>query len=250
MQSHRRNSLGVSLLEVMLVLAVAGSILIMGFKQYQIFLRDAQVHQLQYNVDVYFQALAQYFRAHCNRGPFNTNFPDVYMTVSSDELKQEGYLSQAITPNPLVNETGEGKGYILQLNQIQPLPRRTIPMGEQTEDAVIGSQAVWRAQVAVEIKDADNVATYKELLGADCAADASSAHGQTYVASCSMTPPAKPKYIVWERMPSYASSQYNSVNWITMPTVKQFTQMYTTMPILELTGNKDSADQQYYFCGS
>jgi prepilin-type N-terminal cleavage/methylation domain-containing protein len=64
---------GVTLLEVMLVIAIAGSILAMGISQYQSMQRDSNVRQVQANVDTLFNAMAYWYKANCGRAAVGGN---------------------------------------------------------------------------------------------------------------------------------------------------------------------------------
>ena len=52
-------------------------------------------------------------------------------------------------------------------------------------------------------------------------------------------------YIVWERLPSFASNQTHTDLWQSMQRVKLFTQMYTINPITSIAETGD----QNYLCG-
>jgi hypothetical protein len=56
-------------------------------------------------------------------------------------------------------------------------------------------------------------------------------------------------YVVWERIPSKATPQTTSSEWVSNAQVNLFTQMYTTYPILGLTDSSQT-NAQVYLCGN
>jgi len=255
----RKQHEGVSLLEVILVLAVGGSILYFSIQQYLSYRYDADVAQIQANVNAIFQAMTGFYRANCygttnapgvlnpnNSNPPNSNF---HIDITND-LIGNGYLTTTLIPDPLVNATGSGtQGYIAQFNQ-STAPRQictalnttTIP-STCTASVSIGNIVVWNAQVAVQLKDTAHTNTYLNLLTGDCLSSASG----NIVTPCSASS-TKGNYVVWQRFPSNANPQAQSDYWATIPTVSQFTQMYTTSSIQNLTNG--TTTNQYFLCGN
>ena len=110
---------------------------------------------------------------------------------------------------------------------------------------------MWQAQVAIELSDTETAETYKNLLNGDCL---SSLQGGI-VQPCASN--AVGHYVVWERLPSFASPNSESGYYETNPTGKQFTQMYTTYPGGYLIGSQGTipttsgtTQPQYFLCGS
>ncbi|MBA3661306.1 MAG: type II secretion system protein [Gammaproteobacteria bacterium] len=245
--------LGITLLEILLVMVIGASIIVLSLQQYLSYRRDADVFQLQANVDLLFQTLEKYFRANCATANFNVKNPLVYVPVTLESLMNEGYLTLSnnrMQVNPLIDSESTGQGYILQFNQINDtlgnLPVRTQPNGDAKS---LGSITIWQAQVAVKLNNSQLIPQYKNILGADCTSNFVSGWG--YVLPCTEVAAGSTSgdYIVFTKLPSYPSSRANNNYWATTPTVKQFRQMYTTDPILNLLSGYQSGTQ-YYTCGS
>lgn len=243
---------GVTLIEVILVLAIAMVILILSIQQYVIYKRDADVATVRYNVDLLFEALANYFRANCGSNPFNTLYNSQYYPISMTELKP--FLSDNLAYTPIIDASSQDGGYIVQFNQLQTntgLPQRMINMSAGGQ-ASVGNIALWQAQVSVKL--VGNTTVYRDELAGDCLSStgATSASGSSpvYVTPCVAGGDSKGDYVVFARLPSLAVSKENSPNWVMLPTVKQFQQLYTVDPVLYLTSGAQEASQQYYFCGS
>lgn len=248
--------------ELMLVLAIAATAIFFGFNQIQMMKNDRDAQLVQYNVDVLFQALGQYYRANC-RDPINTSGTPISHTGSLDPsdsnnptatnpypilnngtnlLLTNGYLTvqqwppsiNSLVDNDSVGAGGTSNGYIAQFNLVSPSPTRTSSATyfnwatsgatSITMPASVGNIYIWRAQVAMKLpaKLAAQAQLYRGQLGADCV---SSLNGAT-VLPCSSNP-APGGYLVWERLPSRASPGMMSNLWLTMSRIRQFTQMYT-----------------------
>lgn len=260
MSKQSRSQEGVTLLEVMLALAIGSSIVMLGVKHYKTVKVDSDTHQLVYNVDQIFQAAAEYYQANCRRqvspttgavvgtagtlDPDYTPAPTNPYSVTVASLISEGYLTAALPLNPLVNNAGTNGGYFVQFNRVSPDADRTVTA--YTGDTVkLGRIIVWRIQVAVELRNAATAETFRQMLGADCL----SGPGSNGIEPCSSGVPGN--YAVWERLPSLAVPNSNSNYWMTNAAVKQFNQLYQTLPMLYLAGLPESSyPQQNYLCGN
>jgi hypothetical protein len=261
-----KNQQGVTLIEIILVLVIALAITFLSVQQYLAYRHDANIMQIRYNVDTLFQALTNYFRANCrSNSSFNTYNAGVSVPVTLPTLTSGGYLTSSIPANPLVDGTGQGAGYITQFNQYQMtstgvypyLPQRTATLSTASGGNTVstGYITVWQAQVAVNLNNPTNdpnvALAYQEELGADCLSDMTSAgwSGGYVVTACEFSPIAA-NYVVWTRAPtSSLGSNGSSPYWLSLPVLKEFTQLYTTDPILILTDQTQTASQ-YYVCGS
>lgn len=242
---------GLSLLEVLLALAIGLAITVLSIQQYLSYRRDADIIQLQSNIDLLFTSMTNYFKANCDKPAFKqqtgTNIVDL------DTLMTQGYLTlpnNLMPISPLVNSEGLGQGYILQFNQYlegNDLPDRTVSLSNDST-APVGKISIWRAQVAVEMFDTGVIEQYQQLLSAQCIASYSGA--ALGVGPCSATANITGNYLVFERAPSFSNAKLNTNYWPTIPTVKQFKQMYQTSPILLLISSQAERDAQYYVCGS
>lgn len=249
--SFYQKQTGITLLEILLVLVILTAILFLSMQQYLIFRRDADVRHLQANVDTLFYAMGQYFRAHCKNDPFNTQASNPYQVVPLSTLITEGYLTlpnnaNTMPLNPLVDDS-TGDGYVLQLTQ-QPLTQRTVIMSDTPASRQsVGSINTWQIEVAVKLAvDQEALPAYQNVMAATCLSN----NTRGYIQPCRENPdPSNAAYLLFERAPSFANLGYRSSYWLSLPTVKQFTQMYTTYPITVLTNNA-LTNQQYYVCGN
>src|SRR3990167_2055485 len=224
---------GVTLLEVLFVLAIGASLLMIGLRQYFTFKLDADVAQVKANVDKIFQAMAFYYYANCTgeylyrtsstcaarldprcTGYISNNIP---INIQSD-LATNGYLDKWPLPISPILGTGGSNGYIAQFNWSQTT--RTVSKGTGSGTYNVGTIITWQAQVAVNIKNSAQAELYKNLLGGDCTSSLSG----NLIAPCSSN--SSGPYVVWARLPSTITS--NTPGWSAMPLIKQFNQMYTT----------------------
>lgn len=275
----RRKNKGVTLIEVLLVLAVAASILILSVKQYQSMSLDANVQQVQANVDTLFQSMSYYYKANC-RGLYrsdqtlipgslnafsNTTYPKT-INIRTD-LVTPGYLVTPLTSttvlplNPLVDASAGGTyGYVVQFN-LTNSPGRYICISSSgstgpytpgclpaNQNARIGAVWVWQAQVAVALTATSQAQAlmYLQLLNGDCL---STLQGST-VAPCDGS--NQGNYVVWSRLPTMASPSSVSNFWQTNHVVTKFNEMYTTYPVtylIERDGQTNNSYTQYFNCG-
>lgn len=278
---YKKRNAGVTLLELSLVLAIAGSITLFAIRSYQVFRLDEDVHQLQFNVDTIFNAMAQYYEVNC-RGTIDAtgkqvpgalnpdnNPPTPYFPIDiSNDLRNGpggAYLTINYPVDALVDTKGPGTmGYIAQFNyftQNKLVCTETngtpVLSGYDTNCKTTGQMATiveWQAQVAVKLKDAQTANTFLKLLGATCVSDV--AAGQT-VTPCNQNPKAG-SYVVWEREPMSSPETTSGFETFT-PYLEQFKQMYTTYPILYLLNQNPQGtitpfngveQKQYLLCGS
>lgn len=261
---------GATLLEVMLVLAISGTMIMVGIKMYRSYQMTAQIQQLQYNVDQLFQALGHYYQANCATGDFSPNPPNflspysssssgityppattAYYPVSiSSVLLAKGYLDNWYPSNVFVDPSGSDSGYIVQLN---PKTMTDIPVNAcvvlTTGIACVPSPAVtyppqstipasqaeivyWELQVAVKINNSSDIQAYLPALGADCISGQTENSSPVTVDPCPSTN-ANKEYIVWMRAPSFATIQKNSSFSTMMPLLKRFNLQYTHDPNYE-----------------
>lgn len=298
---------GMTLLETLLVLLVAGSILIFSIRQYQNYRLDADIQLVKYNVDTIFEAMAGYHKVNCygrtdpafsNQVPHGQIVPGalnpdnplaanppVSIDIEAD-LAKNGFwplnIAKATPPNPqpplipespLVDSTGPGlNGYIAQFNQytssrqICTEPASAAPVINPTDTtqcsnaSTVGTILLWKVQVAILLADSrlgtdpTLAESYLSLFGGDCLSSYDAA--KKVVTPCNQVTPGGTgaNYVVWERLPSLASPYSQSGYSITNATVQQFTQMYTTYPMLYLLspvsgGNIPNGTPQYIYCG-
>jgi type II secretory pathway pseudopilin PulG len=269
----RRYERGVTLLEVILVLAIGAGILFLSLSQYQVFRQDADAQQLKANVDILFQAMSQYYKANCygtynaydpnTTAPYNALVPGTlnpmnatnplpgpyYIDIQKD-LIAGGYLPPNFTlpMTPLVNTSGASaanpySGYVLQFNASVTMTRNPGPGN-------VGSVLIWQPQVAVLLQNTTQASAYLNYLQGDCL---SQLKGKI-VTPCASS--STGTYVVWARLPSYAETRSNSTLWQSKAVSNQFQQLYNTYPtvyLLETVGTipktATTTQIQYYLCG-
>lgn len=271
MKLYRRSIKGVSLLEVMLVLVIGSGIMMMAMSQYQSMRRDSDAERLIFNVDQIFQAAANFYQANCRvqtspttgqvngTGKLDPRYKNSSGTASTPsnpypititELTTDGFMTNTLPQNPLIQTSGLNGGYVVQFNQVTPIPDRTMTTYAATT-VNLGQIIIWRIQVAVELRDITKAQSYKNLLRADCLSTIGTGNTVTPCAQVTSAPTTAPVYAVWERLPSFAVPEANSGMWMTNAVNKEFTQQYETQSILYLSGQPTSSyPQQYYLCGS
>lgn len=237
---------GVTLLEVLLVLAISVAILLFSVRQYQLFVFDRNIQQVRYNVDTIFQAMRGYYGANCTSQQTEQLLP---INIKTDLINGH-FLVTPLQINQFVYNTGNDwtTGYITQFN-ISTSTRYSCTNGNCTTQP-IGTAVIWVAQVAVklnpEIANSSNAPAFLAALGGDCLSGLS---GST-VAPCGTS--SQTDYVVWQRIPSYPSQGTQTDYWVTNPVVTQFNQMYTTYPggyLMQTEGDTPSG-QQFFYCGS
>lgn len=130
---------GVSLLEVMMALAIAGLMSVVGFKFYYQGVQQQAIEGLRLNVDTLFMGLTNYYRGNCSvftatsPAPTDCSLPGSLLLSSCANIPVPlatltgGYfipLNWATTfaVNQIVdNSGGPGTGYVLQYNLASPV---------------------------------------------------------------------------------------------------------------------------------
>tara|TARA_R110000868_G_scaffold108769_3_gene296632 strand:+ start:1840 stop:2658 length:819 start_codon:yes stop_codon:yes gene_type:complete len=271
MKYKKTKMTGVTMLEVLLVLAIGSAMIIAALRLNQTFKREAEISTLRFNVDQIFQAAAGFYQANCRVSvdPETGIVPDTGLLATPDaddidpanrtivavpiaDLKSFGFLNTDVTlASPFVRTTLD-ESYIVQFNQLAPVTRE-ITLKDDTK-RYGGKIVMWKMQVAVELRDQSAVAAerFKVLLDADCLSTLNDAGDK--VIPCSLNPVPEdddPIYVVWERLPSYATEGQLPNMWTTNANVKSFTNMYTiSHTIYKTTNDEDEArPAENYLCG-
>lgn len=270
---------GITILEMMLVLAIIAMISIMGIRLYLSFRADVNLQQMKYTVDTIFQAMNMYYRANCygtsttkkqpgdkmvTYGTLNLNNPDKpsnpYPINIDTDLRNTGYLRETLPYNPIIDNNAASP-YILQFNKGENTTRYATVCKEfdsskdgckEEENEKIATIINWTAQVAIKLdpkvaSDPAKVLAYAKITGATCIAN----EGQ-------LNDPCMPgvlgvgDYLVFQRIPSYPSSNTMSDFYTFNASVSNFTQMYTTYPshYLVTSGGDTDEGKQYVYCGN
>jgi type II secretory pathway pseudopilin PulG len=258
---------GITLLEIMLVLAIAASFLMVGLRQYQLLQKDQDAQEVRYNVDRLFQALSHFYRVNCripsggsassssygmldpSHNPVPTN---PFVVTITSMLSTPGYLADWPFPD---NSIASSSQYVTQFSRststryiytYSPQQGITTPSTPQPI-AKANSVIQWRAQVALDMKTPALAQLYKGVLNADCISTTSGSG----VLPCPGD--ALGTWLVWERLPSFASPELTSSLWVSLPVLNQFNNQYTNddnyaFTIDDTTWNTQSG-YETYLCG-
>lgn len=245
MQNSQKQK-GVTLLEILLVLAIASSLLLLGVRQYTQYKRDQYPDDLKLKISQLFQAAANYYKANCESGSLSS------ASLGVSDLK-DFLPAQWSSVNPLVSPDQ----YVIQFNESTVDVRFIYACynGACSDPEPISSttknNTSYQLQVAVKLADSSmaSMLSYKALLGADCISDLNGKQ----VTPCGATTAGTGPYLVWTRSPSLAMFNSNSNLWPSVHTVNQFKLQYTHDPMYEManptaTSPLDSRDV-YYQCG-
>ena len=178
MNVFKSKNAGFSLIEIMLVLAIAAALIVLSMRQYQTYKLDADLQEVKYNVDMLAQAASRFYYMNCGSQTTTTgNIPGKLHPDSvpanpfgldiSTDLQKTGILTAPVPANRLVTS------YLVQLNEVTPYNKTTTtcadPACTTTTSTVIGTVIDWQIQIGVLFKDptlAQNV--YAGYLGSSC----------------------------------------------------------------------------------
>ncbi len=264
---------GITLLETMLVLAIASTMLVMGIKVYSQFQFQANEQKVLANVSRLLLGLEGFYDANCRQAldsdstplsegqldPIVTDASTVVLDINADLLTPGFVSSTEWRPNnPLVDNTGPSKGYYVQYNRVQsggqdpvmsvyactgPKDSSGGSACDTTSGTVLATNfqqsrvVIWVAQVAVKLSSSLTSAQWTQIKN-DLSANCISTLSGESVAACIPTPTAN-GYLVWTKMPSGYHPDITSDNWTAMPYVKQFNMQYTNDGMATLSGVKN-----------
>jgi prepilin-type N-terminal cleavage/methylation domain-containing protein len=259
---------GVTLLEVMLVLAIAATLIVMSFQFFYRYRTQNAYDQIKNNVDTLFEGMRRFFYVNCQEGvlsPLHNPAPSLNDPFSIDIktlLIDKSFLS---TTWPIESSRTDiayaYQGYSAKFipKQIETGRKMTAcynfndSKGVQCYEGKIDyPQNIilnWQMQVVVKMTTWNEAQALYIYLGANCVKK--DAPSDTTPVDCSSSD-SDGEYVVFLSMPSISSSDLS----MTMPVVKNFNLLYTHDPMYELynrnigTGT-DSTDKKYryYLCG-
>jgi type II secretory pathway pseudopilin PulG len=269
---------GITFIELVMVLFIASSILLLGITQFQSMSQDQDRSRITATVDILFQGLANYYRANCRvqrdassnpvagtgvLDPVNSPTSPKVLAINSF-LRANTFISQwPPQNNNLVDTTAGEYGFIVQLNKLTPSTTRgptaiynnwtpgaspsapySISLNQPAGIQTLATATVWTVQVAVKLASGLDPATYKTLLRADCLSSVSGGA----VTPCSSLPGGG-DYLVWERLPSNATTQATSKVAPSMFRLKEFTNLYNNDDMYGATNKTWGASSNNYLCG-
>lgn len=254
---------GVTVQEVLLVVAIGAVITVIGLRLNNMLRRQSNVATVQSNVNTLFQAAASFYYANCRRqidietGPVaGTGLldptddgtspvapPNPYPVTSV--LGPQNFLKTALFSDPIIAD------YVVQYNQVTPAPDRVVQT--PTGPVNVGQIIMWRIQVSGQLRPqfVANARQYLALLGGNCLARAKTPTTITPCSEVGAVPVGGTIYVVWERMPSNAVLSSQTGQMLNNARYKMNTQLYTTYSqqyLMSLPASSYPA--QNYLCGS
>lgn len=269
----QKRQYGVTLLETMLALAIAISLVVFGLRVYYQFSMQAQEQKIGANVNQLFQALKGFYDANCRQSldsnstaqssgkldpaSSGSSIPQTFPLSIVTDLQTPGFLTGWQPLNYLVDNTQTEKGYYAQFNRITTAqsndPVMSIyacsgsskpPSCDVTNGNVLQSTSspslqshvvTWVAQVAVKLSNSLTPQQWIQIKN-DLNADCIST--TTSSDKCTSNPTTT-GYLIWKRAPSAYNENISSVYWTATPYVKQFNMQYTNDGMATLSGVKD-----------
>lgn len=259
--------IGVTLLEILLVIAIGSSFILFAIRQYQLYQAQQYALQLRYNAETLLEALSYYYQANCAAGSGRTLSQTPLPSVYDDSGKLYTDLTKGFLPgnwqpiNPLVDNAATNKGYFVQFNNRSAGNRNiNVCYSYWSTSGTAGTQGcspaqaisnapiiLWQEQLAIKMKNPAQTLGYLGLSGADCAVDSLTSGAPVDCSNTSTT--GQPNYLVWQRLPSFASPTLTGDQWINQPIQKSFIQQYTHDPMYELYLQGTGSTTFNYLCG-
>jgi len=266
---------GVSLLEVMLVLAIAASIILMGMRLIGQFRYQASEQKLAATINQLFQGMNGFYYANCrqvldqnsvaqssgNLDPLvadASGFKSIYPLSISNLIPRIASANDWSPYNALVDNTVGEKGYFMQFNRVieslnDPVMSVSActgsdapPSCNRTDGKVLSSSnvpssqshvATWVAQVAVKLSPTLTSTQWTQIKN-DLGATCVSNKVGSSIATCDSSPTAA-GYLVWTRTPAAFNPNISSEYWASMPYVTGFNRQYTNDGMANLSGVKN-----------
>lgn len=273
---------GFTLIEMILALAIAVSIIVFGMRLYLQYRFDLSTQQLQYNVSAIFQAMSSYYQGVCNgqlksvmTGSDVTTWKYTYQNSKihsgndesvlidlKNDLIENNYLTSNLYIIPFVyNHTKSPEdGYVIQFNRITSdrytCTSTNTDLSSCKEKVKIGRTVIWQLQVAVKLSD-DALNAASAYMGATNAKCLSSSTGD-FVTPCPTEGIGEGNYLVFVQNSTSQVGPTSSGTWPTLSNVDQFTRMYNAYPASYLMSTKgevmpdatsESTSIQDYLCG-
>lgn len=271
-----KNQQGVTLLETMLALAIAVSLIIFGLRAYDQLQFHAKEQQIANNVNILFQALSGFYYANCRQtldansvaqstgalDPIVTDNPVIPasypISIQTNLITPDFiHLKQWQPKNPLVDNSAPENGYSVQYNRVitqaatDPVmsidactgssnppscDRKDGALLEKSNGSPTNQSHVVTWVSQVAVKLSDAL-TAQQWIQIKNDLSADCISTSTKLSDCT-TSPSGSGYLIWAKMPA-AYTPTTSVYWTAMPYVKQFNMQYTNDGMAALSGIKD-----------
>lgn len=266
---------GMTLIETILVLAIAASLVLLGFSMYRSAETDNSYRVLQANVDFLFQAMKGYYQQQCDlafssQGTLGSGGALTFnpsggtsgsVSVLFDVTTVQNYTDFVWPQSAKVVASGKAnKVYFAQFNPTSATNNKNAyacstyatgkaqclnPMPITNSNIVL-----WQSQIVVKMKDPSKTTYYLAKAGADCAVNTYSI-GNIVNCASGVSFGNSALYMVWQRMPSFASPNIQSSLWGSNPVLKEFKLQYTHDPMYEMYNPSAVPSSVYrsYYCG-
>jgi len=249
-----KKTLGISIIETLLLIVASSLIVIMGIRQYISYRLDADVTLIKYNTDALFSALSSYFQANCSNksGLLSPVDPPSFVALSiQTDLIEGGYFNanQLLEVSLLLEGTSGPTLDKTAAYQVRFVPT-VVPRYRALYNPLTGGTyfvtppsqefVMWQPEVMVIIKDPTKTAMLQALTQANSCTQVD----WTPVASCDDAPALR----FTHQVSFVAHSGTGSSYWTTLPSVGQLRDQeenYGPMVGIPLGG----ASGQYYLCG-
>jgi type II secretory pathway pseudopilin PulG len=260
----KKNLIGLTLIETMLVLSIAAFLILLGMRQYQQYRIDASFVQVKKNVDVLFQALGQYYQANCR----NVSDEAISSLTGKPATSTKGDLAPGGNLN--VDYTLTNKAYLIDIQQM--VQNHYLPPNWQTITPIVDTDsyvanfifmlgtkqmyACWNyytTSSTVQCNTAlyfpsstdvgptdiqpDQVAFWLVQVSAHVYNDTDGSKTLAYLgptgANCASGSPdtcdgsTTPSYLIWQQLPTKSGSKINSDLWVSQQQEAMFNQQYT-----------------------
>lgn len=276
MKFRLQTQVGYTLIEVLLVFVIGMTMIGLGMQRFYQYRNEANIEKVKDTVDKLFTSMSLFYRLNCrnptngsggfitagsvgvldpNHVPPPTDPYNVLINTGGASLVQSNFLAASYWPpgvilfvDPLIGE----KGFFTQFNKVnvnKHAPTSTFnnwvtttPPNNIAFTQNIGNVIAWQIHIAVKLAPSVSSSLYgyyQQRLGATCSASSSSA-------TCLSDPAAGP-YMIWERLPSYASETQSILKW-TKPRVRAFNNLYYTDDMY-YAYNSGSSSSNLYLCG-
>lgn len=274
---------GLTLLEIMLVLAIMVSFILLGINQYQQYQLQASFIDIKKNVDVLFQAMGRYYQANCRV------ISDASVAWVNGTTPHESIGSLAINGSMSVNYGILSSPAIIPFNLTelsQYLPSNwptSVPAVSSVDGYTVSFIAVTNTKNAYQcwwveaspgvittqcgtpqaIQPTKTVVFMLSQVGVKIANDPTGEKTKAFLgatgANCASGLPDRcdgsttPNYLVWQQLPIKSGSAINSDLWISQSQEAMFNQQYTHDVMYEMANPNYSTindNSYYYFCGN
>lgn len=274
--NHHKIS-GMTMIELILVLAIATSLILMGLTMYRSAQIDKDYFILQSDVDFLFQAMKGYYQQQCDlafssQGTLSTRGALTFnpgggspasslAPVSFDVTTVPSYIDFAWPRFTTVVASGTSNNvYFAQFNPNTVTKNKNVyacstyatgtaqclnPIPITSSNIIL-----WQSQIVVKMKDPTKTTYYVAKVGADCAVNTYTV-GDVVDCSTGKSLGSSAQYMVWQRMPSFSSPDIQSSHWVSNPVTKEFKLQYTHDPMYEMYNPSATPPDvyNYYYCG-